>query len=247
MCCRICRGESLDLSTRESLCQSARDWAVARDAKEVLCWSALVQARLELAAALRPERAKHISPGQRPGLPEHENPQALKGRHKEQPSDLSRPYRAPDDHGESGSQGDALGYHVADPSGLKNANASITEGLKIARDCGFGLYHVDLLLERARLHLLRGNPQSALDDVHVALGDSSGAGGIPANDETGQPELLAANHEECGYAWAIPAGLHLHATMNYDGRKHKIHSNIQQNETNSISKNFNFRVHLDII
>ena len=45
-------GESLDRSSRESLCRSARDWAVARDAKEVLCWSALVQARLELAQAM---------------------------------------------------------------------------------------------------------------------------------------------------------------------------------------------------
>ena len=105
---------------------------------------------------------------------------------------------------ESGSQGDALGYHVADPSGLKKADTSITEGLKIARDCGYGLYHIDLLLEEARLHLLTGNPQSALEDIELALDI-----GIPANDETGQPELLAANHKDCGYAWAIPAGLHL--------------------------------------
>ncbi len=38
--------------------------------------------------------------------------------------------------------------------------------LKIARDCGFGLYPIDLLLERARLHLLEGNPPSALEDLH---------------------------------------------------------------------------------
>ena len=81
----------------------------------------------------------------------------------------------------------------------------------LARDCGFGLYHIDLLLERARLHLLRGDAGAALDDIEVALGDSSGGGGIPANEETGQVELLAGNHAACGYAWPIPAGLQLRA------------------------------------
>jgi hypothetical protein len=82
----------------------------------------------------------------------------------------------------------------------------LLESLKIARDCGYGLYHIDLLLERARLHLLRGNARAALDDIEVALDT-----GIPANEETGQVELLAANDEQCGYAWAIPAGLQLRA------------------------------------
>ena len=83
---------------------------------------------------------------------------------------------------------------------------TIEEGLKIARDCGYGFYHIDLLLERALLPLLRVNPQSALDDIKLALND-----GIPGNDQTGQPELLAANHEECSYAWVIPFGLQLRA------------------------------------
>ena len=87
---------------------------------------------------------------------------------------------------------------------LTAADLSITEGLKIARDCGFALQHIDLLLERARLHLFQGNTQSALDDLRLAIDD-----GIGANDETGQPELIAATHEQCGYAWAIAEGLHL--------------------------------------
>ncbi len=37
--------------------------------------------------------------------------------------------------------------------------------LKIARDCGFGLYSIDLLLERVLLHLLEGNPPSAQEDL----------------------------------------------------------------------------------
>ena len=133
---------------------AAREWALERDAMELFCWSALVQARIELStisdqqSAQNSERAEHLT--------------------------LS--------------------------------NASITEGLKIARDCGYGLYHIDLLLERARLDLLRGNPAAALEDIELALDT-----GIPANEKTGQSELLAANHEECGYAWAIPVGLQLRA------------------------------------
>lgn len=82
----------------------------------------------------------------------------------------------------------------------------LTDGLKIARDCGYSLYHIDLLLERARVHLLRRDPSAALEDINLALDT-----GVPADEETGQPELLAANDEECGYAWAIPVGLQLRA------------------------------------
>jgi len=87
---------------------------------------------------------------------------------------------------------------------LAVAETAIIQGLKIARASGFGLYHIDLLLERARLHLLRGAAGAALDNIELALDT-----GIPANDETGQPELLAANDESCGYAWGIVEGLHL--------------------------------------
>lgn len=117
----------------------ANDWAEARGAKHLLCWSALVQTQIECSAS-SPERA-----------------------HK-----------------------------------------AVEDGLKIARDCGFGIYHIDLLLERARLHLMSGAPQAALDDLRTALDD-----GVPFNPQTGQPELLAAMHSECGYAWGIAAGLQL--------------------------------------
>jgi hypothetical protein len=43
----------------------------------------------------------------------------------------------------------------------------------------------------------RSKTLADLDDIELALNK-----GIPANDETGQPELLAANDEECGYVWA---------------------------------------------
>ncbi len=144
--------ESGDLAQAESLCASARDWAAARDAKEVLCWSALVQGRIELAR----EKETMV------------------------PAEKTK--------------------------AITKCQDALAAGLKIARDCGFGLYHIDLLLERARLQLLQANPQAALDDLRVALDT-----GIPADDATGQPELLAATHAECGYAWAIPIGLQLRA------------------------------------
>lgn len=90
------------------------------------------------------------------------------------------------------------------PSAIPNPPAALADGLALARDCGFGIYHIDLLLERARWHLLGCAPQDVLDDLRMALDD-----GIPGNEQTGQPELLAATHAECGYAWGIAEGLQL--------------------------------------
>jgi tetratricopeptide (TPR) repeat protein len=155
--------EAGDLAQAETLLASAHDLAVARDAKEVLCWSALVQARIALLFNRDP----------------------------------------------TGSAGSGVERAIAAPalpvgSRLNEAAAALRDGLKIARDCGYGLYHIDLLLERARLHLLSGEPQAALDDLRTALDD-----GVPADEQTGQPELLAATHVDCGYAWAIAEGLQL--------------------------------------
>lgn len=89
---------------------------------------------------------------------------------------------------------------------LSNVDDSLFAGLRETIGCGFGLYHIDLLLERARLHLLRGDAGAAMDDIKVALDT-----GIPANAEAAQSEMLAAKHETCSYAWAIPIGLQLRA------------------------------------
>jgi len=86
------------------------------------------------------------------------------------------------------------------------AVAAIDRGLKIARDCGYGIEHIELLLARARLFLLDGNAAQALDDIRIALDD-----GRPANEKTGQPVLLAARDADCGYAWAVPKGLQFRA------------------------------------
>jgi hypothetical protein len=94
----------------------------------------------------------------------------------------------------------------ANTGALKAVQDALTEGFKLARDCGYGIYHINLLLTQARLHLYQGSPQAALADLRLALED-----GIAANDRTGQPQLLAATDPECGYAWGIVEGLHLRA------------------------------------
>lgn len=144
--------EAGDLPQAETLRTPAHDWAVARDAKEDLCWAALVEGRI---AACR-MRNRQTTPSFLP------------------------------------------------PAIIPNPPSALADGLAIARDCGFGIFHIDLLLERARWHLLSGAAQAALDDLRTALDD-----GIPNNEQTGQPELLATTHAECGYAWGIAEGLQL--------------------------------------
>ncbi|MGZ0163610.1 MAG: hypothetical protein ACKVII_06825 [Planctomycetales bacterium] len=63
---------------------------------------------------------------------------------------------------------------------LSAARTAIDDGLKIARGCGFGLYHIDLQLELARLRLLQGNPSEALAALRTALDETR-----PKNAETG--------------------------------------------------------------
>lgn len=153
-----------------ALWTQARDWALDRDAKEVLCWSCLVEAQHVLAEVSRVRARTHQDD-------------------RDSAAETVRASTAP----------------------YADAHSALEAGLKIARNYGFGLYHIDLLLEWARLHLLRGDARAALDDVEMALGDEEGGGGIPANEKTGQPELLAARNVECGYAWPVPFGLQLRA------------------------------------
>jgi len=128
--------ERHDLDAARQLLDAAHEWAIARDAKEPLCWAALVRARLE---------------------PSHEE-----------------------------------------------AHRAIEDGLRIARDCGFGIFHVDLLLERARRALDEGDADAALADVDATL-----FAGVRPPEESGLPKLLAATDPECGYAWGEAEGRHL--------------------------------------
>ncbi len=131
------RGRVSFTAARE-LQERAHEWAVARDARELLCWSFWERASIELV--------------------------------------------------EFSSRKDS--------EGLKQARESIEEGLWLARDCGFGLFHIDLLLLRARLALEEGDAGSAEQDARSALDE----GHHPAA-ATGQPALPAITDPQCGYLW----------------------------------------------
>jgi tetratricopeptide (TPR) repeat protein len=80
---------------------------------------------------------------------------------------------------------------------LNEARRAVEEGLSIARDCGFGIFHIDLLLLRASVALETGDDSTAASSARTALE----TGHTPTG--TGQPCLLASNHDECGYAWGV--------------------------------------------
>jgi hypothetical protein len=99
--------------------------------------------------------------------------------------------------------------------------SKLEEGIREARRGGFGIYHLDLLVLRARVRLLQGDAGAAERDARTALfglAEPPSGGSpydAPALDETapperrgifpspesGWPKLLAATHLECGYAW----------------------------------------------
>jgi tetratricopeptide (TPR) repeat protein len=139
-----------DLAMARVLLKEAHEWALRRDAKESLCWSALVQAEIELSAFVEHRFASKVA------------------------------------------------------TSLVRAASALEEGLRIARDCGFGIYHIDLLLVRAQLALHDGRADDAERDVRVALDE-----GVHPSAESGFPELLAATDPECLYAWGIVEGRHL--------------------------------------
>jgi tetratricopeptide (TPR) repeat protein len=93
----------------------------------------------------------------------------------------------------------------------------LDEGLRLARDHGFGIYHIDLLNTLAEAHLLAGRPAEAEQAARTALwgtGDPSKSTdpnerGIFPPEETGLPALLAATHPECLYAWGEADARHL--------------------------------------
>jgi len=139
------------VSAAQALLDSAYRWALNGGETDLLCWSALVRAKIELAAC---------------------SDQCL---------------------GEASAR--ATFSHVA---------AALEDGLRIARECGYGIYHIDLLLVRAQLALHEGRAADAERDVRIALDE-----GVHPPTESGFPELLAATDPECLYAWGIVEGRHL--------------------------------------
>jgi len=87
---------------------------------------------------------------------------------------------------------------------LRQSALALENGLRIARQCGYGLYHIDFLLVRAQLALREGRAVDAERDVHTAL-----ERGVHPPAESGFPELIAATNSQCLYAWGIAEGRHL--------------------------------------
>lgn len=155
----------------------ANEWAVGRDAKEILCWCALVEAQI-YAAQASAARSRSAD-----GAPEM----------------------------------------------IRGGLESVELGLRIARDCGYAIYHVDLLLLRAKLRLELGLSTSAREDALTAMyglhhptggqgpfdapalteAATATARGIFPNKETLLPKLLAARHPDCAYAWGEAEGRHV--------------------------------------
>jgi tetratricopeptide (TPR) repeat protein len=142
-----------------NLCHQAHSWALERDAKEVLCRSALVHARIELDEALAVAQSKSDGTVAQP------------------PNE----------------------YVLA-------CRRVLAEGLHIACECGYGIYHIDLLLLQARLALHTGDADAALADVETAL-----TTGHQPPPDSGLPTLLAATDPECGYAWGEAEARHFRA------------------------------------
>jgi hypothetical protein len=133
------RGE---FSTARELQHEAREWAVARNAREPLCWAAWEGGRIALADA----RRKADGPG---------GPETVRC--------------------------------------LREARQAADEGLRLAREGGFGILHIDLQLLLASIALEEGDAATAEHQARTAL-------------ETGpksQPALVCAADSACGYAWGI--------------------------------------------
>jgi hypothetical protein len=135
----------------------AEEWAVARDAREPLCWALWERGRIALADA----RRKADGP-----------------------------------------------FGPETRRCLGEARAAADEGLRVARACGFGIFHIDLLLLRAAVALEGGDASAAAADARAALE----TGHTPPPD-SGQPRLFPAADPECGYAWGAALAHHLLAEI----------------------------------
>jgi tetratricopeptide (TPR) repeat protein len=111
---------------------------------------------------------------------------------------------------------------LAEPSSsLCEALGVIEKGIALSRDCGYGLYHIDLLVLRAEVFLLLDEVEKAERSTRAALFGlapplpAAGDYGFSPREErapsklrlisprvgSGLPELLAATHDDCGYTW----------------------------------------------
>jgi hypothetical protein len=142
-----------DLPAARELQHQAQEWALARDAREVLCLSAWEEGCIALAEARRKADGPY-------------GPQTARC--------------------------------------LAEARRAAEEGLRTARDCGFGAFNIDLLLLRASIALEEGQAAAAECDARAALET-----GFKPPAEGGLPHLLPAADPECGYAWGEGLARHV--------------------------------------
>ena len=107
----------------------------------------------------------------------------------------------------SGSQEHLCRLHLAetrlalDNGQLRDAATMLRQGLLTAQQCGFGLMHIDLLVESARLALAKGRFDSAASAALSALNGIGHDGRVQDNPNVNPDELilLGALHPLCQY------------------------------------------------
>lgn len=90
---------------------------------------------------------------------------------------------------------------AADAGDLAGALRSSHSGLRIARQCGYGLHWIDLMVVLGQTYLDLNRPSLAKECADSAL---EGIQGV-----NNHPELLGASRSECRYAWGKGDALHL--------------------------------------
>jgi len=84
------------------------------------------------------------------------------------------------------------------------AETMISEGLHTAEQCGFNLYHIDLLNEQAKLNILTKRYDEAIQNTRAAVNGMLKSDRRPA-PKPDMPEngltILGASHPNCKYVW----------------------------------------------
>lgn len=111
----------------------------------------------------------------------------------------------------SGSQEHLCRLHLAeaqlalDSGRLEDASTRLRQGLAVAAECGFGLMHIDLLVEDARLAIAERRFAAAATAALSAL-NGIGRDMRPCDKPDGDPGelvLLGALHPLCHYQWGM--------------------------------------------
>ncbi|TMR11259.1 hypothetical protein ETD86_36355 [Nonomuraea turkmeniaca] len=85
------------------------------------------------------------------------------------------------------------GRLAIDNGDLPRAATVLRQGIHVAQDCGFGLTHIELQLESARLALEAGDPLAARAHAQMALH------GVRRDDSIAATDLPGADHPDCRY------------------------------------------------